>query len=66
MLRVSNDPVCSLCNEEEETASHIIFNCEALTCWIYTTLGYSETKKNLPKESLVKGLLSIAKLFAEE
>jgi hypothetical protein len=49
------------CNEQEETASHIIFDNEALTRWRYTTLGYSDTKKKLSKESLVKWLLNLAK-----
>jgi hypothetical protein len=69
MGNFKNDPVCRLCNEKEKTASHILCDYEALTCWTYTTLGYSDTKKKLPKGNLVKLLLNLVegrKLFAQE
>ena len=40
-----NDPVCRLCNKKEETASNIIFDCEALTRWRFTTLVHFDTEK---------------------
>ncbi|KAJ8984058.1 hypothetical protein NQ317_006556 [Molorchus minor] len=58
----TDDPICRLCNEEEETASHIILECPALTNWRHSLLGAENPQEAFPKKNLMKRLLSLIKL----
>jgi hypothetical protein len=61
-------PVCRLCNEEEETTSHIVFQCEALARWRFNLLGLINLGEEIPK-NLVNSLLHLIKetnLFTRE
>ncbi|KAJ8940617.1 hypothetical protein NQ318_004541 [Aromia moschata] len=57
----SDEPICRLCNEEEETSRHIILECPALTHWRYGLLGIENPQEAFPKKNLVKGLLNLIK-----
>lgn len=52
------DPICRLCYEEEETVSHIILECEALTRWRMGLQGQHEPKGTTAK-NLINGLLEL-------
>jgi hypothetical protein len=46
------NPVCRLCNEEEETTFHIFFECEVLACRRFNLLALL----NPEEEILMKNL----------
>ncbi|KAJ8952958.1 hypothetical protein NQ318_006575 [Aromia moschata] len=46
----SDEPICRLCNEEEETSRHIILECPALTHCRYGLLGIENPQDAFPKE----------------
>ncbi|KAJ8939192.1 hypothetical protein NQ318_012428 [Aromia moschata] len=56
-----DEPICRLCNEEDETSRHIILECPALTHWRYGLLGIENPQEAFPKKNLVKGLLHLIK-----
>jgi hypothetical protein len=63
------NPVCRLCNEEEETTCHIVFECEALACRRFNLLGLINPGEEIPKKNLVNRLLVVIKgtnLFTQE
>jgi len=39
LMKVRLDPTCPLCQEEEETALHLLGRCSALSTTIFTLLG---------------------------
>jgi hypothetical protein len=60
--------VCRLCNEEE-TISHIVFECEVLALWRFNLLGITDLGEEIPMKNLVNRLLDLIKgknLFAQE
>ncbi|KAL1446432.1 hypothetical protein WDU94_012296 [Cyamophila willieti] len=52
-------PVCSLCGEEEETASHVIFDCNALLNWRVSLIGSLNPREELIQTNLVRRLLKL-------
>jgi len=57
------EPLCRLCNEDEESASHIIFECPALARWRHQNLledNYTQEEK--PQKKLIKRLLDLARI----
>jgi hypothetical protein len=62
------NPVWRLCNEEE-TISHIVFECEVLALWRFNLLGITNLGEEIPMKNLVNRLLDLIKgtnLFAQE
>jgi hypothetical protein len=62
-------PVCRLCNEEEETIFHIVFECEVLVRRRFNLLGLVNPGEKIPRMNLVKRLLDLIKginLFTQE
>ncbi|KAJ8959355.1 hypothetical protein NQ318_022041 [Aromia moschata] len=57
-----DEPICRLCNEEDEAAPHIILECPALTHWRYGLLGTENPQEVFPKKNLVKRLLNLIKV----
>ncbi|KAL1447090.1 hypothetical protein WDU94_000567 [Cyamophila willieti] len=53
-------PVCRLCGEEEETASHVIFDCNALLQWRVSIIGTQNPHEELIQQNLVKRLLKLS------
>ena len=39
LMKVRSDPTCPLCQEEEETALHLLGRCSALSTTRFTLLG---------------------------
>jgi hypothetical protein len=63
------NPVCRLCNEEEETTFHIVFECEVLASRRFNLLGLINPVEEIPKRNLVNRLLALIKgtnLFTQE
>lgn len=64
----NEEPICRLCNEEDETASRIIFECEeALAQWRHALLEGTYSWENRTREEMLKRLLNlikVTKLFA--
>jgi hypothetical protein len=63
------NPVCRLCNKEEETIFHVVFECEVLVLRWFNPLGLINPGKKIPKKNLVNGLLALIKgtnLFTQE
>jgi hypothetical protein len=63
------NPVYRLCNEEEETTFHIVFEWEALARWPFNLLGLINPGEEIPNSNLVKRLLDLIKgtnLFTQE
>ena len=56
----NEEPMCRLCCEEEETASHILFECVALSKWRYVSLG-QKTMGIYSKTNLINMLLDLIK-----
>lgn len=56
-----NEPLCRLCNEEEETASHIIFECEAIAYRRQNFLGDTNPDEGPPEKDLPRRLLALVK-----
>jgi hypothetical protein len=54
-----DEPICRLCNEEDETASHVIFECPALTRKRRNFLGQGDPRDGSVNKTLVKGLLRL-------
>jgi hypothetical protein len=55
------NPVCRLCNEEEETTFHIVFECEVLARRRFNLLELVNPGKKIPRRNLVKWLLDLIK-----
>lgn len=51
--------MCRLCGEDEETASHVIFECNSLLTWRLST-GMSNPRQDIHGEHLAKRLLRLA------
>lgn len=47
------------CGEEEETASHVVFDCHALQSWRVDFIGTLDPREELIQNNLVKRLLKI-------
>jgi hypothetical protein len=63
------NPVCRLCNEEEETTFHIVFKCEVLARRQFNLLGLINPGEEIPKKNLVNRLLRLIKgtnVFTQE
>jgi ribonuclease HI len=61
-----DEPVCRLCDEEEETASHIIYECVALENWRTNYLEDMDPREAHLKKNLIRGLthmLRVSNLF---
>jgi hypothetical protein len=55
------NPVCGLCNEKDETAFHIVFECEVLS--------FVNPVERISRRNLVKRLLDLSNgtnLFTQE
>lgn len=59
---LQEEPRCRLCDEAEETATHIIFECEALRWWRYRQIGPEDPFSKLTKNHTVKRLLNLIKV----
>lgn len=57
-------PICRLCNEEEETASQIIFEHKALVNLRFQTMGSTNTQDEFPKEKLIARILELSEKSA--
>jgi hypothetical protein len=63
------NPVCRLCNEEEETTFHIVFECEVLVRRQFNLLGLINPGEEIPKRNMVNRLLHLIKgtnVFTQE
>jgi hypothetical protein len=63
------NPVCRLCNEEEETTSHTVFECEVPARRRFNLLGLINPEEEIPKKNLVNRLFDLMKgtnLFTQE
>ena len=58
----TDEPICRLCNEEEEIATHVILECEALARWRYNLLGAVNSQEAFSKNDLVERLLNLIKV----
>ena len=58
----TDDPICRLYNEEEETATHVILECDALARCRYNLLGAVNSQEAFSKNDLVKRLLNLIKV----
>jgi len=54
------DPICRLCGEETETASHVIFDCNSLLQRRLDRIGTLDPDPNLTTTNLVNRMLSLA------
>ncbi|XP_073975348.1 uncharacterized protein isoform X2 [Rhodnius prolixus] len=50
---ISSEPLCRLCHEEEETASHLLFDCVAIERLRYETFGTLRPKEIVAQKELV-------------
>jgi hypothetical protein len=65
----NENPVYRLCNEEEETTFHIVFECEVLAHRWFNLLGLINPGEEIPNSNLVNRLLDLIKgtnLFTQE
>lgn len=53
------NPLCALCGEDEETASHVIFDCNALLNWRVSIIGSSNPREELLQNNLARRLLKL-------
>ncbi|KAI5750928.1 hypothetical protein M8J77_002538 [Diaphorina citri] len=53
---------CRLCGECEETATHVIFECNSLTIW-RLTVGLANPQQDIHRHNLTKKLLKIVRIF---
>jgi hypothetical protein len=63
------NPVCRLCSEEEETVSHVVFECEVLARRRFNVLGVIKPGEEIPMKNLVNRILDLIKgtdLFTQE
>ncbi|PSN53402.1 hypothetical protein C0J52_03786 [Blattella germanica] len=52
-------PKCQMCGVEDETAGHLIFQCEALETKRYNIFGTIDPKEIISNNTLVEGLLTL-------
>ena len=53
MMKFMSDPICPLCQEEEETALHLLGRCSALSLTRLTLLGlYLIDNTDLPVDNI--------------
>ncbi|PSN45853.1 hypothetical protein C0J52_16846 [Blattella germanica] len=52
-------PECRMCGEEDETAGHLIFQCEALETKRYNIFGTIDPKEIISNNKLVEGFLTM-------
>jgi dethiobiotin synthetase len=63
------NPVCRLCNEEEGTIFHTVFECEVMAHRRFNLLGLINPGEEIPKKNLVNRLFDLIKgtnLFTQE
>lgn len=53
--------LCRLCEEADETATHIIYECPALTARRHNLFGAQTPMRGIPRENLVRNLTTLIK-----